>query len=107
MGGMYYTMFIGRQLTDDEITVFKKLADTLVDEDKLSHYEENRRLNEYLMVVEGHPVICFWEIEQFYVCQHYIGNFGNEDSSPRDVDYTRFPKPHDSRYGLQIVGEYN
>ena len=89
--GLYYTLFIGRKLNEDELKQFFKKKDRVDGEDYL---------------IDGMPVMEFANIDQYYVCQHFITQFGDENPPFDTIDYTKFPNPFDKRFSLVIETEY-
>jgi hypothetical protein len=102
MGGWNYDIFIGRALTAEEEKQFLDAKKELANESKLTYYKEGAKDKEYLMLIDGMPVIVFNDNCTFYVFQHYIGEFGYEDPVVYPFDYTKFPKPFDDRFRLII-----
>lgn len=107
MGGLNYSMFIGRPLSKEEVEAFFKAQEDLIDKTKLVYYEEGAKDTSYLMLIDGMPVIAFFNIDEYYICQHWLTDFGYEDPTIDLIDYTKFPKPFDDRFGLIIVAEYS
>lgn len=110
----YYSMFIGRSCTHDEIQEFEERKQSQVDEKKWTTYYPSDIGGEYLMTVDGMPVLRFNDlhedddVDSLYVCQHMIKEWGEGDIFLLDggFDYTTFPLPHDERFALLVVAQY-
>ena len=97
-------VFIGRKCTKDEITMYLKKGKELIDQDKLQEYVKGAKDEDYQMMINGMPVIEISFFDEFFVCQHYIGYDYNDDPGPiNSIDYTKFPKPFDSRFKLFYI----
>ena len=57
-GGMYYTMFIGRELTREERELFLEKQQNLVDDSKFYWFDSEATIDDYLMTIDGMPSNC-------------------------------------------------
>ena len=92
-----FVAYIGRDVTSEEQDAIesKKENDEPLDLD----YENSP------IKLDGFCVAYEDLYEEYVVCQHYIGMVTSDDFNQLlydGIDYTKFPKPHDSRYKLRI-----
>ena len=97
MGGHYYYVYIGRDLSPEEEHDLKLRCEN--DE----RYEFDHEQSSYK--IDGFNVAYEEVFDQYVVCQHFIGLISDEefDNNLHDgIDYTKLPKPHNNRYKLRI-----
>ncbi len=97
MGGSYYIVYIGRDLTSQEQIAFDAKYEN-AEQPQLGHEQSDYKIDGYNVAYEE-------VFEEHVVCQHYIGTISSEyfdDKLHEGIDYTKFPNPHDCRYKLRI-----
>jgi len=97
MGGSFYVIYIGRDLTSEEEDAFEATFENK-EQPELGYKE-----SEYQ--IDGFNVAHDDVFETYVVCQFYIGTLSTEDVDEKlheGIDYTKLPKPHDDRYKLRF-----
>ncbi len=94
MGGSFFIVYIGRDLTAEEEEAFRAKHENA--EVHLFDYKES------VYTIDGFNVAYDDVFEEYVICQYYIGTVDTEDINQTLHDGVNLPNPYDDRYKLRV-----